>query len=55
MAKNLIKKDLNKIVFVEKRVENRIKNDFSKIKNFKIKKWKKKFSSPLTVDQMNIL
>jgi glycosyltransferase involved in cell wall biosynthesis len=32
LAKNLIKRDLNKIVFVEKR----IKNDFKRIKNLKI-------------------
>lgn len=40
-AKKLIKKDVNKIVFVEKRIENKIKNDFSKIKNFKIKNGKR--------------
>ena len=38
LAKNLIKKNLNKIVFVGKRVKNEIKNDFGKIKNLKIEK-----------------
>jgi glycosyltransferase involved in cell wall biosynthesis len=37
MAKNLIKKDLSKTVFVEKRIKNEIKNDFSKIKILELK------------------
>jgi glycosyltransferase involved in cell wall biosynthesis len=36
LAKNLIKRDLNKVVFVEKRIKNEAKNDFGKIKNLKI-------------------
>jgi glycosyltransferase involved in cell wall biosynthesis len=38
LAKNLIKKDFNKVVFAEKRIKNGIKNDFSKIKNFENEK-----------------
>jgi glycosyltransferase involved in cell wall biosynthesis len=37
LAKNLIKKDLNKTVFVEKRIKSEIKNDFSKIKILELK------------------
>jgi len=37
LAKNLIKKDLNKAVFTERRIKNGIKNDFGKLKNFKLK------------------
>jgi hypothetical protein len=37
MAKNLIKKDLNKVVFVEKRIKSEIKNNFREFKNFKSK------------------
>jgi len=41
LAKNLIKRDLNKVVFVEKRIKNGIENDLGKIKNFKIKNGKR--------------
>jgi len=41
LAKNLIKNDLNETVFIERRIKNGIKNDFSKIKNFKIKNGKR--------------
>lgn len=37
LAKNSIKKDLDKAVFVERRIENGIKNDLSKVKNFRLK------------------
>jgi glycosyltransferase involved in cell wall biosynthesis len=53
LAKNLIKKDFNKAVFVEKRIKNGVKNDFLEIKNFE--NGKKKYSLLSTTDPMNIL
>jgi glycosyltransferase involved in cell wall biosynthesis len=42
LAKNLIKRDLNKTVFIERRVKNGIKNDFRKLKNFPhLRRWAK--------------
>jgi len=42
MAKNLIKNDLNKTVFIERRIKNGIKNDFRKLKNFShLRRWAK--------------
>jgi len=42
LAKNLIKNDLNKTVFIERRIKNGIKNDFRKLKNFPhLRRWAK--------------
>jgi glycosyltransferase involved in cell wall biosynthesis len=53
LAKNLIRKNFNKVVFVEKRIKNGMKNDFLKIKKFR--KWKKKYSLLSMTDPMNTL
>jgi glycosyltransferase involved in cell wall biosynthesis len=42
LAKNLIKNDLNKTVFIERRIKNGVKNDFRKLKNFPhLRRWAK--------------
>ena len=42
VAKNLIKNDLNKTFFIERRIKNGIKNDFRKLKNFPhLRRWAK--------------
>jgi hypothetical protein len=37
VAKNLVAKNLNRIKVVEIKIRNGIKNDFSKVKNLKLK------------------
>jgi glycosyltransferase involved in cell wall biosynthesis len=42
VAKTLIKKDLNKTLFMERRIKNEIKNDFRELKNFPhLRRWAK--------------